>query len=70
MGLHILGGHMNKSAWLFLLVVSGLLFFTETAWLIQDLMVEPLDSNLLVTSVYFLTFALFIISLYKTISKK
>lgn len=61
---------MRKSAWLFLLVVSGLLFFTETALLIQDLMVEPLDSNLLVTSVYFLTFALFIISMYKTISKK
>ena len=61
---------MRKSIWIILLVVSGLLFFTETALLIQDLMVGPLDSNLLVTSVYFLTFALFIIAMYKTISKK
>ncbi len=61
---------MKKSIWIILLVVSGLLFLTETALLIQDLMIEPLDSNLLVTFVYFLTFALFIISTYKTISKK
>ena len=67
---YMLGVNMKKSIWIILLVVSGLLFLTETALLIQDLMIEPLDSNLLVTFVYFLTFALFIISTYKTISKK
>lgn len=61
---------MKKSVWLMLVIVSGLLFVTETALLIQSLMVEPLDSNLLVTSVYFLTLALFVISMYQMITKK
>ncbi|ANY12181.1 MAG: hypothetical protein ACLT1L_05755 [Leuconostoc lactis] len=61
---------MKKSVWLMLVIVSGLLFLTETALLIQSLMVEPLDSNLLVTSVYFLTFVLFVISMYQMIAKK
>ena len=61
---------MKKSVLLMLVIVSGLLFLTETALLIQSLMVEPLDSNLLVTSVYFLTFVLFVISMYQMIAKK
>ncbi|MFG6672959.1 hypothetical protein ACGYLR_01095 [Leuconostoc lactis] len=61
---------MKKSVWLMLIIVSGLLFLTETTLLIQSLMVEPLDSNLLVTSVYFLTLALFVISMYQMIAKK
>lgn len=61
---------MKKSVWLMLVIVSGLLFLTETALLIQSLMVEPLDTNLLVTSVYFLTFVLFVISMYQMIAKK
>ena len=61
---------MKKSVWLMLVIVSGLLFLTETALLIQSLMVEPLASNLLVTSVYFLTFVLFVISMYQMIAKK
>lgn len=61
---------MKKSVWLMLVIVSGLLFVTETALLIQSLMVEPLDSNVLVTSVYFLTLALFVISMYQMITKK
>lgn len=61
---------MKKSVWLMQVIVSGLLFVTETALLIQSLMVEPLDSNLLVTSVYFLTLALFVISMYQMITKK
>ncbi|WP_459524698.1 hypothetical protein [Leuconostoc lactis] len=57
---------MKKFIWPILLVVSGIVFGTETGLLLETMLAGPLDSNLLVTACYLLTLMVFLLSGYRT----
>lgn len=57
---------MKKFIWPILLVVSGIVFGTETGLLLETMLAGPLDSNLLVTACYLLTLMVFLLSGYHT----
>lgn len=59
---------MKRIIGLIVLIVSGLLVTLETVLLFQAQHAGPLDANLLVTGVYFLTLVMFVVSLYHTLS--
>lgn len=59
---------MKRIIGLIVLIVSGLLVMLETVLLFQAQHAGPLDANLSVTGVYFLTVVMFVVSLYHTLS--